>query len=83
MADSVPGALEAVALQRPEAAIVDLILPDGDGVQVLEGDCASRSEMPVLVLSAVGDEAREVRALEAGADDYVTSRSATRSWSRA
>jgi two-component system, OmpR family, KDP operon response regulator KdpE len=64
-------ALDAVAVRSPEAAIIDLVLPDGDGVDV----CASIrewSEMPILVLSAVGDEREKVRALEAGADDYVT-----------
>jgi two-component system KDP operon response regulator KdpE len=70
-AASVQEALDVAALQRPEAAIVDLILPDGDGVSVLEG-IREWSEMPVLVLSAVGDEREKVRALEAGADDYVT-----------
>ncbi len=64
-------ALDAVAVRPPDAAIVDLILPDGDGVEV----CASIREwsrMPILLLSAVGEEREKVRALEAGADDYVT-----------
>jgi two-component system KDP operon response regulator KdpE len=64
-------ALDAVAVKPPDAAILDLVLPDGDGVEV----CASIrewSEMPIIVLSAVGEEAEKVRALEAGADDYVT-----------
>jgi two-component system KDP operon response regulator KdpE len=64
-------ALDSAAVRGPDAAIVDLVLPDGDGVEV----CAklrSWSEMPILVLSAVGEEAQKVRALEAGADDYVT-----------
>ena len=70
-AATVQEALDAAALQRPEAAIVDLILPDGDGVEVTRS-IREWSEMPVLVLSAVGDEREKVRALEAGADDYVT-----------
>jgi two-component system KDP operon response regulator KdpE len=64
-------ALDAVAVKPPDAAILDLVLPDGDGVEV----CASIrgwSDMPIIVLSAVGEEAEKVRALEAGADDYVT-----------
>jgi two-component system KDP operon response regulator KdpE len=64
-------ALDAVAVRPPDAAILDLVLPDGDGVEV----CASIrrwSELPIIVLSAVGEEAEKVRALEAGADDYVT-----------
>lgn len=64
-------ALDAVAVRPPDAAIIDLVLPDGDGVEL----CRSIREwsgMPILVLSAVGDEREKVRALEAGADDYVT-----------
>ena len=64
-------ALDSAAVRRPDAAIVDLVLPDGDGVEVC-AQLRSWSEMPILVLSAVGEEAEKVRALEAGADDYVT-----------
>ena len=55
----------------PDAAIVDLVLPDGDGVEVTRR-LREWSEMPILVLSAVGEEEQKVRALEAGADDYIT-----------
>ncbi len=55
----------------PQAAIVDLVLPDGDGIE-LTRRLREWSEMPILVLSAVGEEEPKVRALEAGADDYVT-----------
>ena len=58
-------------MRPPDAAILDLILPDGNGVDVCRS-IREWSEMPVIVLSAVGDEAEKVRALEAGADDYVT-----------
>jgi two-component system KDP operon response regulator KdpE len=64
-------ALDAVAVRPPDAAIVDLILPDGNGVEVTRS-IREWSRMPILVLSAVGDEREKVRALEAGADDYVT-----------
>jgi two-component system KDP operon response regulator KdpE len=64
-------ALDQAAVRPPDAAIVDLILPDGDGVEVCRR-LREWSEMPILVLSAVGDEDEKVRALEAGADDYVT-----------
>ncbi len=64
-------ALDAAAVRAPDAAIIDLVLPDGDGVEVCS-QLRSWSEMPILVLSAVGEEAEKVRALEAGADDYVT-----------
>lgn len=64
-------ALDAVAVRPPKAAIIDLVLPDGDGVDVCRS-IREWSEMPILVLSAVGDEREKVRALDAGADDYVT-----------
>ena len=64
-------ALDAVSVKPPDAAIIDLILPDGDGVEVCRS-IRSWSEMLILVLSAVGEEEQKVRALEAGADDYVT-----------
>jgi two-component system KDP operon response regulator KdpE len=70
-AETAREALDAAAVRPPDAAIVDLVLPDGDGVEVC-AQLRSWSEMPILVLSAVGDEAQKVRALEAGADDYVT-----------
>ena len=71
MQESAAQALQVATLQRPDAAILDLLLPDGDGVQVCRA-IREWSEMPILVLSAVGDEDRKVQALEAGADDYVT-----------
>jgi two-component system KDP operon response regulator KdpE len=64
-------ALYAASLRAPEAAIVDLILPDGNGIDVCRS-IREWSEMPILVLSAVGEEREKVRALDAGADDYVT-----------
>ena len=64
-------ALDAAALRPPDAAIIDLMLPDGDGVEVCR-ELRAWSEMPILVLSAVGEEDQKVAALEAGADDYVT-----------
>jgi two-component system KDP operon response regulator KdpE len=64
-------ALDRAAVQPPDAAIIDLVLPDIDGVEV----CRRLREWtaaPIIVLSAVGDETEKVRALDAGADDYVT-----------
>jgi len=69
-AGGVQEALDVAALRAPEAAIVDLVLPDGDGVDVTRG-LREWSAMPIVVLSAVEDEDAKVRALEAGADDYV------------
>ena len=64
-------ALDAAALQAPDAAIVDLVLPDFDGVEVTRR-LREWTEAPIIVLSAVGEEEEKVRALQAGADDYVT-----------
>jgi two-component system, OmpR family, KDP operon response regulator KdpE len=70
-AQSSQEALDAAALRAPDAAIVDLILPDGNGIEVCES-IREWSQMPILVLSAVGEEGEKIRALDAGADDYVT-----------
>ena len=70
-AETAREALDAAAVRSPDAAILDLVLPDGDGVEVCT-QLRSWSEMPIIVLSAIGEEAQKVRALEAGADDYVT-----------
>jgi two-component system, OmpR family, KDP operon response regulator KdpE len=64
-------ALGALSSRPPEAVVLDLVLPDGDGVSVVK-DVRRWSRLPILVLSAVGDEREKVRALDAGADDYVT-----------
>jgi two-component system KDP operon response regulator KdpE len=64
-------ALDLAAVRPPAAAIVDLMLPDIDGVEVTKR-LREWSEMPIIVLSAVGEEEAKVRALAAGADDYVT-----------
>jgi two-component system KDP operon response regulator KdpE len=70
-AETAAQALDLAAVRPPEAAIVDLVLPDFDGVE-LTRRLREWSEMPILVLSAVGEEEQKVRALEAGADDYIT-----------
>jgi two-component system, OmpR family, KDP operon response regulator KdpE len=71
VAESGEEALDRAAVRPPQAAIVDLMLPDIDGVEVT-GRLREWSEMPIIVLSAVGEEDAKVRALAAGADDYVT-----------
>ena len=55
----------------PDLVILDLGLPDVDGIEVL-GGCAERTRAPVIVLSARSDRYDKIRALDAGADDYVT-----------
>ena len=64
-------ALEAVAREHPDLVVLDLGLPDLDGIQVIEG-LRGWSTVPVLVLSARQDSHDKVDALDAGADDYVT-----------
>jgi two-component system, OmpR family, KDP operon response regulator KdpE len=76
-AESGEQALDLAAVRPPEAAIIDLVLPDQDGVEVTRR-LREWTEMPILVLSAVGEEDQKVRALEAGADDYITKPFGTR-----
>lgn len=64
-------ALEKVARVRPDIVILDLGLPDMDGIEVLAG-IRGWSDIPVLVLSARSTSEEKVRALENGADDYIT-----------
>jgi two-component system KDP operon response regulator KdpE len=76
-AETFSEALDLAAVRPPDAAIVDLVLPDGDGVE-LTRRLREWSAMPILVLSAVGEEEQKVMALEAGADDYITKPFGTR-----
>jgi two-component system KDP operon response regulator KdpE len=64
-------ALASAAMQPPNGVILDLVLPDGSGVDVCR-ELRRWTNAPVLVLSAVGDEQEKIAALDAGADDYVT-----------
>ena len=64
-------ALAQASLLEPDLIVLDLGLPDIDGIDVCR-DLRRWSAAPILVLSADGDEARKVRALDEGADDYVT-----------
>jgi two-component system, OmpR family, KDP operon response regulator KdpE len=70
-ADTAEGALGAAALRPPDAVILDLVLPDGSGIDVCR-ELRRWSSVPVILLSAVGEEREKVAALDAGADDYVT-----------
>ncbi|MGV9415731.1 response regulator [Nocardia sp. NPDC003693] len=64
-------ALRAAAEKHPDVVILDLGLPDMDGIEVLAG-LRGWSSTPVIVLSARTDSSDKVEALDAGADDYVT-----------
>jgi two-component system KDP operon response regulator KdpE len=70
-AGSAEEALDRAALSRPHLAIVDVMLPDGNGIELCRS-LREWSEIPILILSAIGDEQTKIEALDAGADDYVT-----------
>jgi two-component system alkaline phosphatase synthesis response regulator PhoP len=64
--------LSTARRQAPDLVILDLMLPELDGFRVLKGIRESRLSMPVLILTAKGEESDKVRGLKMGADDYVT-----------
>ena len=64
-------ALTKAALRPPDAIILDVLLPDGHGAEVAR-ELRTWTSVPILIVSAVGDEAEKIAALDAGADDYVT-----------
>jgi len=68
--ETVRQGLVDAATRRPDLVIADLGLPDGDGVELIR-ELRGWSQMPVIVLSARSDEEDKVRALDAGADDYI------------
>jgi two-component system, OmpR family, KDP operon response regulator KdpE len=71
LAGSGTAALKVAAQHPPELVILDLGLPDFDGVDVIRG-LRGWTEAPILVLSGRTDQTDKVEALDAGADDYVT-----------
>jgi two-component system KDP operon response regulator KdpE len=70
-ADTAKRGLADAGTRKPDLLIVDLGLPDGDGLDVIR-DVRSWSNVPIVVLSARSDEADKIAALDAGADDYLT-----------
>ena len=70
-ADCLKRGLTEVGTRKPDLIVLDLGLPDGDGVDLIR-DVRGWSNVPVLVLSARTDEDNKVAALDAGADDYLT-----------
>jgi len=64
-------ALADAAMRPPGAVILDLVLPDRSGTEVCR-ELRTWTDVPIVVLSAVGDEQAKVAALDSGADDYVT-----------
>jgi len=69
-ADSVQRGLIEAGTRRPDLVVLDLGLPDGDGVDFIR-DLRSWSAIPVIVLSARSSESDKIGALDAGADDYL------------
>ncbi len=64
-------ALSGAALHPPDAVILDLLLPDGRGTDVCR-ELRRWTDVPIIVVSAVGEESEKIAALDVGADDYVT-----------
>lgn len=63
--------IEQVTLHAPDVVVLDLGLPDMDGIEVCRR-VREWASVPIIVLSAAGSESRKVTALDSGADDYVT-----------
>ncbi|MDR3619405.1 MAG: response regulator [Paludisphaera borealis] len=70
-ADTAQGGMREAATQQPDLVVLDLGLPDHDGLEVIRR-VREWSSVPIIVLSARGQEADKVAALDAGADDYLT-----------
>jgi len=70
-ADTVSKGLTETGTRKPDLLVLDLGLPDGDGLALIR-DVRGWSGVPIVVLSARSDEADKIAALDAGADDYLT-----------
>jgi two-component system KDP operon response regulator KdpE len=70
-AETGEAALTQAAVRPPDAVILDLMLPGKSGAEVFR-ELREWTQVPVLILSAIGEEREKVAALDAGADDYVT-----------
>jgi DNA-binding response OmpR family regulator len=71
IADTAAAAVEGFRARRPDLVLLDVMLPDGDGRDVLR-QLRQVSRVPVVMLTARGEEMDRVLGLELGADDYVT-----------
>ena len=70
-ADTAKKGLTEAGTRKPDLLVLDLGLPDGDGIDLIR-DVRGWSAVPIVVLSARADEADKIAALDAGADDYLT-----------
>jgi two-component system KDP operon response regulator KdpE len=69
-ATTVKDGLKLITQERPSLALLDLGLPDADGIKIIH-EVRQWSTMPIIVLSARGEEKSKIIALDAGADDYL------------
>jgi DNA-binding response OmpR family regulator len=67
-----PAGLRAYAADRPDLVVLDLMLPGLDGLEVARRLRAGPDEVPIVMLTALGEEADRVLGLQLGADDYIT-----------
>lgn len=72
LAEDGPGGLELALAESPGLIILDLMLPKMGGIDVLKNIRASNFDLPILILTAKGNEVDKVLGLRLGADDYVT-----------
>jgi two-component system KDP operon response regulator KdpE len=70
-AQTLKAGLVEAGTRKPDLVVLDLGLPDGDGIDLI-GDLRSWSSVPIIVLSARSAEQEKIKALDAGADDYLT-----------
>lgn len=70
-AETAKDGLQQAATRNPDLILLDLGLPDGDGLQVTS-ELRTWAKMPIIVISARGQEEDKIKALDAGADDYLT-----------
>jgi two-component system, OmpR family, KDP operon response regulator KdpE len=71
-AESAESALDVIRQRRADLLVLDLGLPDMDGLEVIRRIRDGGSMLPIIVLSSRNDEAAKVQALDLGADDYIT-----------
>ena len=65
-------ALDAVASELPDLVVLDVMLPEIDGLEVCRRVRAAHPELPIIMLTALGEADERIAGLEVGADDYVT-----------
>jgi DNA-binding NarL/FixJ family response regulator len=69
-------AVQLAREHRPDVAVIDISMPEGDGLEVMRQVFAFRPELPVIILTMHEEEQYVIRAIEAGAKGYITKRSA-------